>query len=169
MTTLSPALRHASLGSSHTNAVGPTADIVARLLSEIAQSDTVKATDWRSDARANIVALLTECSERGWDGYGAAPISQAAAHYALRLVDALPVYLPEPAVVPDPDGDISFTWDFGPERLFTVSIGARATISYAGILGHGVHRHGQEPFEGDVADILIESIRQAASAGPSTG
>jgi hypothetical protein len=152
-----------------TTATGDAAARVAKLLREAVQHERHKATDWRQLVRATIEQIAAECSVPNWDGYGAAAVSHAAIQNAQEFVDLLPANLHEPQVAPDPDGDVSLSWDFGTDRIFTVSVGAEATISYAGILGRGVHRHGQEPFRGDVAKVLVESIREVAWPGPNSG
>lgn len=44
-------------------------------------------------------------------------------------------------------------WDFGPGHVFTVSVADDGTLTYAGLLGGGVKRHGVEPFNGDIPKI----------------
>jgi hypothetical protein len=126
------------------------------------QSDVKKATDWRPVLHARIEEIAAQCAHAGWDGYGAGPVTGASKRTAQQLVEVLPVDIPEPEPSPDPDGEISFTWDFGPHHLFTVSVGESEVISYAGILGKGKKRHGEEPLSGDVPKVLVESIREIA-------
>ena len=161
MTVLSPSARRVNLFRRvQTSAAGVTAGVVAQLLSRADRHEQDKATDWRPVVRAAIEQLAAECSIPNWDGYGACAISIVAKANAQRFVDLLPTDLPEPEVVPDPDGHIALSWDFGKDRVFTISIGEAETANYAGILGRGVKRHGQEPFTEDVAKILVESVRE---------
>ena len=90
-----------------TSATGDTAEEVARLLRDIVRHERLKATDWRPLVRARIEELAVECALPNWDGYGANAISQLSSQYAQQLVDVLPVDLPAPLVVPDPDGEVS--------------------------------------------------------------
>ena len=145
-----------------TAATGHTAESVAELLREVVLHESAKASNWRPAARAAIRKLSMECGTPNWDGYGAAPLSEDARRQAEQFIDLLPTDLPEPEVAADPDGDVSLYWECGPGHMLTISIGAQ-TISYAGILGRGVRRHGQEPFRGDVAKVLLESIREVCS------
>jgi hypothetical protein len=161
MTVLTLSARHLSpLTAAQTGATGETAARVAELLREAVEHERHKASDWRPVARATIDQIAAECAVANWDGYQAAPISQAAVRHAQHLVDELPIDVAEPQIVPEADGDISLSWDTGRDRVFTLSVGATGIISYAGILGHGVQRHGQEPFRRDVAKVLVESIRE---------
>lgn len=161
MTVLSPSANRVNLfRRAQSSAAGVTAEVVARLLSKAERHQQNRATDWRPVVRAAIEQLAVECSMANWDGYGASAISVIAKANAQRFVDLLPTDLLEPEVVPDPDGHIALCWDFGRDRVFTISIGEAEAANYAGILGRDVRRHGQEPFTEGVAKILVESVRE---------
>jgi hypothetical protein len=127
------------------------------------------ATDWRTLTRALIEEVALEHQSVAWDGYGALPISLDAKFEAQRLVDLLPVWLSRPDVVPDPDGEIGLSWDFGPGRVFTVSVSSTGILSYAGLLGDGVKRHGVEWFRSDVPKTIIEAIEELHDRSSSAG
>lgn len=148
-----------------TPATSGTAKQVAEMLSAATRHERRRATDWRPVVQAAIEQLAAECSASSWDGYGAKPISGIAKQNAQHFVELLPADLPEPEAVPDPDGEVSLCWDFGPDHVFTISLAESGVVNYAGILGKGVKRHGQEPFRGDVAKILVESVRKIAPLG----
>jgi hypothetical protein len=125
------------------------------------------ATDWRTLTRALIEEVALECQSPGWDGYAAEPISLNAKADAQRLVDSLPFWLAAPDAIPDPDGGIALSWDLGPGHIFTVSVGSNGTISYAGLLGDGVKRHGIEPFKAAVPKSILEAIEELYDRSPS--
>src|SRR5437773_3909102 len=154
------------LASRQTPGTGTAAKIVAKFLTEIFGDDLRRAIDWRPVVHATIEQLATECSTPNWDGYSARSISTPAKEAAQDFVQALPSDLPQPEPLPDPDGTFSLCWDFGENLIFSVNIDAASTASYAGLLGRGVKRHGQEPFRGEVPRIVVESVMelQAASA-----
>jgi hypothetical protein len=118
------------------------------------------ATDWRSLTKALIEELAIECQTPDWDGYKAKAISQGTKYQAQALVDLLPYSIPAPDAVPDADGEIALSWDFGPGHVFTLSINESGMLSYAGLLGAGVKRHGMEPFKGDIPKSIINSIEE---------
>jgi len=126
------------------------------------------ATDWRTLTRALIEEVALECQSPGWDGYAAQPISMNAKADAQRLVDSLPFGLAPPDTIPDPDGEIALSWDLGPGHVFTVSIGASGTVSYAGLLGGGVKRHGMEPFKATVPKAILEAIEELYDRSPAS-
>jgi hypothetical protein len=146
------------------SATGDMAERLARMVRQVVEPDVHRATDWRPVVHAKIEDIAVKCSTADWDGYGALPIDDDSKRTALHLVEILPGDLPAPEVTADPDGEISLFWDFGPHYLFTLSVGGSGIISYAGILGKGVKRHGEEPFRGDVSKILVESIREISQA-----
>jgi hypothetical protein len=116
------------------------------------------ASDWRPLANALIEEIWQECQSPSWDGYGARAVPIGAKTRAQRFVDLLPYRLPAPDPAADPDGDVSLLWDFGPGHVFSVSVSADGTLTYAGLLGGGVKRHGVEPFNGNIPKIILQSI-----------
>jgi hypothetical protein len=118
------------------------------------------ATDWRSLTKSLIEEVAIECQSSNWDGYEAQPISEAAKRHAQLFIDLLPYSFPAPDPVPDSDGEIALSWDFGPGHIFTLSISQTGMLSYAGLLGEGVKRHGMEPFKGDIPQSILESITE---------
>jgi len=113
--------------------------------------------------------IARENSVLGWDGYGALPISVAAKHYAQRFIDGLPFNIPAPEVMPDPDGEVALCWDFGPGKILTLAFGATGMISYAGLLGGGVKRHGMEPFKDTIPKVLLETLNELRSRAGYAG
>jgi hypothetical protein len=127
------------------------------------------ATDWRTLTHALIEQVALEHQSPDWDGYGAVPISMASKTEAQRLVEMLPYWYPAPEAVPDPDGEIALSWDFGLGHVFTLSVGSTGALSYAGLLGDGVKRHGVEPFKGDVPKSILEAIEELCYRSPAIG
>lgn len=133
-------------------------------LQEVYKSDVTrlrKAVTWNYPGRvfSELNEIYQECSEKGWDGYGALPISQEAYHEAVRFLEALPLWwLPAPEVGPEPEGDIGFEWNFGKNQLFVVSINGTNIITYAGLLGTGNKTHGTEVFDGSIPQTVINHI-----------
>jgi hypothetical protein len=155
---VTPLMRTQTVGA------GESARLVASLLSKVVEHQGARAANWRPLVRVQIEEIAHECATRGWDGYGAVPVTQRTRENAERFVDLLPSDIPPPAVVPAPNGHIALTWDFGPGRILTISVGESGSAAYAGILGNGVRRHGVELFRDDVAKVLIESIREVSAA-----
>jgi hypothetical protein len=127
------------------------------------------ATDWRTLTRALIEEVAVRNQSPDWDGYGAKPISLSAKAEAQRLVDLLPYWISAPDAAPDPDGEIALSWDLGPGHVFTVSVSSTGVLSYAGMLGEGVKRHGMEPFKSDVPKTILEAIEELHDRSSSIG
>jgi hypothetical protein len=137
---------------------GETAKLIASLVATANRYSRDNASDWRTLAATRVRRLREECGEAGWDGYSAAPISAAVESHAVRFVLKLPVYLPAPDVTPDRDGEISFDWWFGPNAQFGVSVSREGNLSYAGVIGKGVKRHGMEPLGEAVPSYILSTI-----------
>ena len=80
-----------------------------QLKSPIATSDKIisHATEAPTPPILDELALL----ETDWDGYGAPPIAAEALEKARVLWSRLSKILPQPDVVPNPNGTISFEWE----------------------------------------------------------
>ncbi len=116
------------------------------------------ASDWRPFTNALIEAVAEECQSENWDGYGARPTRQAAKAQAQRFVDLLPFRFRRPDPVPDPEGDLALSWDFGRGHVLSINIGEDGTLTYAALLGEGVKRHGVERFNGHIPKVILETI-----------
>jgi hypothetical protein len=119
----------------------------------------------RAKAIAELSALAKECSETGWDGESAAPVSVPSFRNACDFVWALPDSLPIPEFAAEPDGAISLDWIRGPYLLLSVSIGPSQRLAWAWLdgsdSGHGVLR-----FDGaSIPDRLLDEIRRVTSDG----
>lgn len=92
-------------------------------------------------AVASLLAVVAESDIPDWDGYGAEPANRASVrHAALLLREVLLIEPRIPQVTIDPDGEVAFEWRRSRHRLFSVSIGARGKLTYAGLFdGSSVH------------------------------
>jgi hypothetical protein len=105
-----------------------------------------------------IEEVAAECRSPNWDGYGAQPIRQAAKEQAQRFLSLLPARSRRPDPVPDPEGNIALSWDFGPGRTLTIDVGDDGTLTYAALLGGGMKRHGVEQLSGHIPEVILETI-----------
>jgi len=119
-----------------------------------------KSVTWNylGNALDALRATYRECNEHNWDGYGALPISPTTYDEAVRFLNALPSWMPTPEIVPEPDGDIGFDWNFGKNRVFAASVNGTNHITYAGLLGTGNKAHGTEVFDGSIPQTLVDHI-----------
>ena len=68
-----------------------------------------------------IELLLGECSEAGWDGYDAVPLTWEAAYRTVVLLFMLPDGLPEPHLTPESDGGIALDWSSTNKDVVSIS------------------------------------------------
>lgn len=141
--------------------VGPDATLLKKSLDAVffdfCQSESLGST--RRQMLKAIDETFRECSVQNWDCYGAEPVKLGALREARRLARALAPDLPPPNVGADPDGEISFEWDFAPRRVFSVSVSEEGTLSYAGLFDGG-KVCGTEDFKATVPPFVLMSIRR---------
>lgn len=88
-----------------------------------------------SDFKHTLLNIYSECSIKDWDGYGAKAISYDAVVEALEFINMLPISFQLPEILPEPDGDIGFEWNYGDSRTFVASFKGTGVVTYAGLLG----------------------------------
>ena len=132
-------------------------DSLGNVLRDLCRSESLGSARWQTLAAIDEVGR--ECSIENWDGYGAQPVKADVLREARRFARALPPDFPLPNVGADPDGEISFDWDFGPRRVFSVSISGAGRLSYAGLFDQD-RIHGTESFRAAVPPFIIMSVRR---------
>ena len=90
--------------------------------------------------------ISSECSEHGWDGYDASPLSENSVLHARNFIDLIPVWAPRPDLVPSPDGWLSFEWRSRTNRMLSVTPENEVLI-YAAALGHQHVHYGRVHLE----------------------
>jgi len=125
---------------------------------ELARLRIAVTWDYLASVLCALGTTYQECSEAGWDGYDALPITQETYDESVRFLNAFPSWLPTPEIVPEPSGDIGFEWNFGKNRIIAVSIDGTNCITYAGLLGAGNKAHGTEIFDGSIPQTLVSHI-----------
>ena len=101
-----------------------------------------------------------ECSEEGWDGYDALPITEEAYFATIKLIKSLHVTVfPMPEVVPESNGEIGLEWYRRKRLVFTVSVSGNNEIVYAGLFGtNSVHGTG---YFGDLLpSVILENLKR---------
>ena len=106
--------------------------------------------------------VFSECSVANWDSYGAEPINFLAVSEAFSFLNLMPAGLPLPEIMAEPNGEIGFEWDFGPNKVFAVSIKGNYSLAYAGILGAGSRTKGLESYSEAIPSVIIEGIKRIA-------
>lgn len=111
---------------------------------------------WRGVLVEQIAEILQTCSDQGWDGYDAHPISRDSAGSVADFVMNLPEGIQMPNVVPEPDGDVALEWHAG-EHLFSLSFSGQSLV-YAGRFGGGSTQYGREPFFEAIPRKILEIL-----------
>ncbi len=111
-----------------------------------------------------LASLVAEAGRANWDGYGSEPIDRDSLAFAKRVTQMLPMSLPEPEVVVDPDGEVSFDWECGERHRLSFSVGPSGTFRYAGIVGAS-ETYGTEPWRDGIPEPIVRLLQQVVSSG----
>lgn len=120
--------------------------------------------DGRMRVQEALVDQFDNCSQHGWDGYGAEPVRQETYNNAYRFIEALPHGFPMPGIGAEADGHLTLEWYRNPSRVVSVSVSPDGDLHYAALLGRTSRFNGTEPFLGDVPANLLQVIRRVVSA-----
>jgi hypothetical protein len=104
-----------------------------------------------------------ECSETGWDGYHAEPVSPETHFLAGEFLKALPLGIPVPAVSADPDGQITLEWYISPKKTVSVSISGDGDLHFSSLNGSS-SIYGTESFYGKAPRNILEAIQRLNAA-----
>jgi len=112
--------------------------------------------------RLDLDAIAVEAGTSGWDGYGAKAISPDALSFARRLARMLPATPLAPDVSVDPDGEVSFDWDAGSRRRFSLSVNPSGAMRYASITGSS-ENFGLEPWRDGIPEAIVRGLQKLAA------
>ncbi len=113
-----------------------------------------------TEALQSLNEIFEDCSEEGWDGYDALPITEEAYFEAIKLIKSLPVTaFPMPEVVPESNGEIGFEWYRENRLVFVASVSGKSEIVYAGMFGAN-KTHGTEYFGDLLPTEILEKLKR---------
>lgn len=128
----------------------------SEIIGELTKAETLGRQD---QVLRSLIEVFKECSEEGWDGYGAFPISGDTYLEAKRLIMSLPITIPMPEITPEPNGEIALEWAKGNRRVFVASVSGKKEIVYAGLFGTN-KIHGTEYFSDSIPSAILESLKR---------
>ncbi len=109
----------------------------------------------------SLYEVYERCSDEGWDGYEARPVTEDAITEAANLILSLPSSIRMPEVLPEPTGEIALEWYKDKQHVFVVSVGGGDLITYAGLFGHDTKIHGTEHIDHPLPPaIIVENIKR---------
>jgi hypothetical protein len=167
MTTFAPAIKRGGLLAPMipSEGIGPDAGEVAKRIEAIRQHFW-QAITLRSLTEQSWIELANaahEAATPNWDGCGARQIDPLAYQEAEKFLNALPTTTPVPEVSVDPDGEVSVSWNVDSDWVFSVSIGPRGRLSYAGRFGTS-KAYGTEWFTNEIPAPVLDSVARLFSA-----
>jgi hypothetical protein len=109
----------------------------------------------------NLTLVAQSCASDNWDGEGARAVDTSTVGFARMFASGLPGSLPSPDISADNDGDISFEWNYGPRRVFSVSVRRDGVLNYALLLGTK-REHGSDIIFPGVPSSVIQHIARVS-------
>jgi len=137
--------------------VSETAEILDKIIEKMLKDCSPSVTIDKDALIQEIDDVFEECSVDNWDGYDAKAISIDSCREAIRFVRSLPTMIPLPEIAVDPDGEVALEWYEGPRKVFTVSIGSRNEITYAGLFGFN-KVNGTECFYDEIPKAILDNL-----------
>lgn len=119
----------------------------------------------KMEAVDTVIDTFRKHQKSNWDGYNAAPISEAACAEAILFLKKLPSTIPSPDVIPNPDGDVSLEWYIDQRILFVATFSGTGVIAFAGMFGKGSKVHGTELFTESIPSSVVENLCRLFSQG----
>lgn len=138
---------------------------LSRFYDQIVSEVKKSATLGRQEATLHsLEELFEECTDEGWDGYNALPISEGAYLEARRIIQSLPMisFIPMPELTPEPNGEIALEWRKGSRFILVASVRGRNEITYAGLFGLN-KTHGIEYFNDTLPPVLLDNLKRLYS------
>lgn len=137
-----------------------TAGFVSLQVSDcVRQLQKSAAIGFENVIRGELADVWEECSEPGWDGYNALPVTWDSHCDADRFLRALPFQTSAPSIGAEPDGQITLEWGPSKQRRLSVSISPDGELHYAALLGPE-KTCGTVPFFDEVPDTILSLIRK---------
>lgn len=113
--------------------------------------------------REELATVWEESRSEGWDGFGAAAVSQDALRNAYYFLESLPIGFPSPSIGAEPDGHLTLEWRRSARRTLSVSVSPDDELHFAGVFGPS-RVFGTEAFFGEAPEAILKLIRRIYSA-----
>ncbi len=143
--------------------VSETAEELRDLLELTSRDCSISVTNDDSEIFQNLASLMESCSSDNWDGYDAKAIDFDSYSEATRFAQTFPKTIPLPDVTVEPDGEIAFEWYRQPRRVFSISIGSRNVITFAGLFGLN-KVNGEEYFGDEIPKTILDNLERLYSS-----
>lgn len=116
-----------------------------------------------ADAFRELFDVASDTRLPDWDGYGASPISRASYRNASKLLQSLPLGVPNPSMGVDPDGEVTIEWFGSPNRTLSISVSPDGLLHYSAVIGSS-KVYGTEPFFGPLPSRIFQTLYQIWAA-----
>jgi len=122
-------------------------------------ADSVTFGEHLAKILEGLLKAREEHSVDNWDGYGAKGVNIDSYNYGLNFGLSLPPSIPVPEIYVNPDGYVTFEWYEGKRKVFSISIGDRNELAYAGLYGSS-KTYGVEYMYEEIPENIIRNINR---------
>ena len=146
--------------------VSESADEIQRETEELQKNSCQSVTfgEHLSEMIERLFEARQEHSINNWDGYGAKAIDEQSYQNAIRFILSLTQDIPAPEIGVEPDGEVVFEWYGGKREVFSISMGSRNELTYAGL--YGINKtYGVKHFYENIPDTLLDNISRVFPRG----
>ncbi len=106
-----------------------------------------------------LLNVKEEHSVDNWDGYDAKAVNNDSFNNAFHFALSMPSNVPTPEIYVDTDGEVTFEWYKGRRQVFSISVGSKNELAYAGLYGAS-KTYGVEQFYDDVTERILDNINR---------
>lgn len=108
-----------------------------------------------------LLEIVANCCEGGWDGYDAVPVSVEVLRKTFRLLEKMPTLGIQrcPEIVPENDGAVTLEWHVNPKQELSVSVNPNNVLYYAFVDG-SEKQHGSCFMQEGLPPSLVQLIEQ---------
>jgi hypothetical protein len=124
------------------------------LNASIAVQSHMTATRYNHDLESALAAVLETGTSAEWINDGNEELQAATIVFAKAFIESLPAGFQNPAIEPEPDGDISIEWYRGKRKTLTASISPVGRIAWAALIGSEDTR-GSVNFTGKTPETIL--------------
>ena len=121
--------------------------------------DVLVFSDRTASLAQELLVAVADCRRPGWDGAGAAAITDVCIAEASLFLRQLPAAGSRPVIAPEPDGCIAFEWIEGDGRRLMVSVSGRMRLWYSAIFPEGRSQRGEEMFIREIPEAVGALLR----------
>jgi hypothetical protein len=140
------------------DAVGSDAAEIALMAGRRVADNSITIDHRQAALFQRIIDVRDQASEDDWDGNGASKLTEESASAAIRLLYALPDWLPPPEITAETTGEIAFEWYRDQAHIAVLTVEDNE-IRWAALMGDRPSVSGAAAFVRTIPVSALESVK----------